>query len=101
MSSAGGVESDGSIGLRVACFVVAGAGEDSCEVAWDVEVVGHVWGLPVAGLSTRISGLLDEMDAISGWVLEHTDADPAELAELWRMSLVLEERLRAAIIEDG
>lgn len=66
-----------------------------------MENARHVWGLPVAGLSGRVLGLLDEMDAISAWVGANLDADPVVLAELWGMSLVLEERLKQLRVEEG
>lgn len=66
-----------------------------------MEAIGCVGGIPVAGLSSQVRGLLDEMDAISLWVDENRDADPVELAGLWRMSLVLEDRLKSVRAEDG
>ena len=85
----------------MACFVVAGVSENPGEVAWDVEAAGYEWGLPVAGLSSQVLGLLDEMDAITAWVGANLDADPVVLRELWGMSLVLEERLRKLRVEEG
>lgn len=66
-----------------------------------MEDARHVWGLPVAGLSSQVQGLLDEMDAITAWVGANLDADPVVLRELWGMSLVLEERLRKLRVEEG
>lgn len=85
----------------MACFVVAGVSENPGEVAWDMEASGYEWGLPVAGLSSQVQGILDEMDAITVWVGANLDADPVVLAELWGMSLVLEERLRKVRVEEG
>tara|TARA_R110001606_G_scaffold297277_3_gene445061 strand:- start:2239 stop:2385 length:147 start_codon:yes stop_codon:yes gene_type:complete len=48
-----------------------------------------------------VQGILDEMDAITVWVGANLDADPVVLAELWGMSLVLEERLKKVRVEEG
>lgn len=66
-----------------------------------MENARHVWGLPVAELSSQVQGILDEMDAITEWVGANLNADPVVLQELWGMSLVLEERLKKVRVEEG